>query len=995
MNRVTEPGTVRAEAVHCAYCDGPLPADSPVPSPAQSQRRYCCYGCRILGETSHQPVGLTPTRASPWFRIAVGAVLAGQGMLLDLAVNLTPPEGAARGFLHAALIVSCAGVLALLGGPLLRSALEEVRQRRVTLELLFLAGIAGALGASLSSTWRGTGAVYYEVVAVLLTVYSVGKTLGAQSRARAWAETHRLHQTFDTCEQLAPDGSATVVPVARVVPGDQVRVRAGQPIPVDGRIVAGQAFVCETPLTGEPYPVVRCPGDAVLAGSYSEDGELRVTATVAGTDRRLDGLLAALNSARESPCRVQAHADRLVAWFLPLVIGVSLVTFAFWTWRTGWPTGLYNALAVLLVACPCALGLATPVALWSGLATLAARGLVLRGGDEIERLATLDTMVFDKTGTLSEEQFSLLDLVVAGDPEPTARQTLLGQLHAVQSASAHPVARAFQGLASLSDPSDLSDSPKSAFHLRSLKTVPARGLEAWLESAAGPEHHLRVGQRELMSDLRAEAELLARLRPSASGHLVYVEVDGRLRAIAAVRERLRDSARATLEALERQGVACAVMSGDRPERAARLLGREDIQGNLTPQDKAARIAALLRAGHRVGFVGDGVNDAPALREASVGLALAHGAGVTTAWAGAVLYGGDLRVLPWAVALSRRVRDSIRSNLILAAAYNLVGMALAATGLLHPVVAALLMVVSSFTVSWRALRGATDDPACCPGLSLDHQQARPLPIVPARETGRASVLECGRPLPLSPDTSRSPAAAPLDPASIQPKRQRTGALQKLAPFPDPAPHPSLSDRSRPRPLSQLVASLLVLAQAPFLLYLGQLRGGTALGTFLGLLALALFILLFRTQHPERARVARMLFAMLGLGNWGMILGWWADAGFGPVVAACPHCAQHGASLWSLTAMPWMNLGMLLFGLPPMLTGPGHWRPRLILGFCSALGMMWGMSLGGHAALQALGPALAQPFLLSFAGMTLGMLAGMLLGCEFGRAVLRALPPTRAA
>ena len=1018
-----------AKGSHCAYCDAPLDAPDHA---APSKPHYCCYGCRVLGETRQRPFDLTSAKGTPWFKIAVCAVLAGQAMLLDLAINLAPPEGGARWLLHAALLLSSLGVVAILGRTLLESAWTELRQRRVTIELLFLAGIAGALGASLHSSLTGTGAVYYEVVGVLLVVYSVGKTLGAQSRARALAEARHLHRTFDTCQKIEADGSLSILPVAQIFPGDQVLVRAGEPIPIDGRVVQGQAFVCETPLTGEPYPVVRRPGDSVLAGAYSEDGELRISATVPGTERQLDGLLALLNAARERPCRLQTQADRIVRWFLPLTLVVSVATFAFWTWHSGGSAGLFNALAVLLVACPCAMGLATPVALWSGLAALAARGLVLRSGDELERLAGLDRLVFDKTGTLSEEQFSLVDLADLGD-EPQ-RQALAAQLCAVQNACSHPVARAFQPATFNLQPADLPQ-------VRSLKAVPALGVEAWLESDDGTESYLRVGQRDLMSNLAAEPALLARLRHRVADYLVYVEVDGRLCAIAAVSERLRDSAREAIQALEQQGVVCSILTGDRSERAAQLLafpplpsgeGRGEgngdgprpdgsapdradakgaglsrdsisrrIQGSLTPEQKAAHLAALVQAGHRVGFVGDGVNDAAAMRDASVGIALAHGAGVTTTCAGAVLYGGDLSVLPWAVALSQRVQRSIRSNLLFAAAYNAVGMALAATGLLHPVASALLMVISSFTVSWRALRSTESVRACCTpgtepnaakpkGSSPSHQ---PSVVFSSLFPGEAGGEDRGEGVPEFMGSGRvqNEQGAPheADPGTLTSDFGFRTSFEFR-----PSVFGFLGGRShRALPRSQLLAALLVLAQAPTLIWLGHLSKASSLLTCTLMCSLSGIILLFRSNNPDWKRLAHMTFAMLGWGNWGMILGWWADAGFGPITGGCPNCIANGFSLWGFLHAPWMNLGMLLFSLPPMLMHSASSRDtsgntvsaRIALGLLSAVGMIWGMSFGDYVCMKWLGPLISERVLLSWAGMTAGMMLGMFLCCELGRAV----------
>jgi heavy metal translocating P-type ATPase len=889
---------------------------------------------------------------TPWFKIAVGAVLSGQAMLLGLAVNLAPPAETPRWLLHGALLISTLAALAILGRPLLSAAFEEIRQRRASIELMFLLGIAGALGASIHSTLSGLGAVYYEVVAVLLTVYSVGKTLGAASRARAVRESQRLAETFEQCRRVAPNGSEATVRVAEVCPGDQIRVLPGDPVPVDGRILRGQAFVCETPLTGEPFPVVRRAGDMVFAGSYSEDGELLIAATAPGNRRQLDGLLRALETARAQPSRLQAQADRIVRWFLPIVLVLSLASFLFWGLRVNWATGLFNGLAVLLVACPCAMGLATPVALWNGLATLAARGLIVRGGNVIDRLAMLDQIVFDKTGTLSEEDYSLIDLATtATDRE---RQTLIAQLRAVQTATSHPVGRAFRslGAATTGDwevTGSSSNAPLGSYPVCSLKAVPALGVEAWIESSCGDEHHLRVGNRELMTDLSAETRLGALLHRGPADQVVYVEVDGRLQAIASVREKVRVSAGAALDWLQRAGIACSVMTGDRTAHALSLIDVADVQGGLTPQSKADRVAALGRAGRQVGFVGDGVNDAPAMREAAVSIALAHGAGVTTANADVVLCGGDLRLLPWAVELCRKVRQSIASNLVFAAAYNTAGMILAATGLLHPVAAALLMVVSSFTVSWRALRCTEDSGVCCglPGLTIPAGASRPA----ERQTQSAGQQTDAR--------IRQPGQLNLE-VPAQPWAGRT----------------------------QQICGGLVMAQTPFLIYLGQLTTLPAVALMVVLLITGLIIMRSRPQNPEWHRVALMTFAMLGFGNWGMILGWWADSGFAPAMAGCPHCVADGFSLTAFTHMPWMNAGMLLLGVPPMLLdtkakGPG--LSRLAFGLLSSAGMVWGMSFGDYVFMKWFGSLGTQRFLLSFSGMTIGMLLGMLLLCEFTRAL----------
>jgi heavy metal translocating P-type ATPase len=903
----------------CGYCGAPLPPDalSGASTEGGASAAYCCYGCRLLGESGQKPTPQTPDQSS-WFRIGLGGAIAGQGMLLGLAVNLAKPAGLAYWLFHGALILSCLAVFGILGGPFRAGLREAVRERRGSVELLFLAGMAGAFGASVYATGTGVGDIYYEVVAILLVVHALGKTLGARSRARALAETRRLRDTFDTCRQCTPAGEV-LVRAATIQPGDQIRVLAGEPIPVDGEVTRGQAFVRETPLTGEPFPVVRRPGDWVYAGSYSEDGELWIRSRQEGGRRRLDSLLDRVEQARDIPSGYQAQADRIVRWFLPLVLVTALATFAYWFLWAGFAPALYNSLAVLLVACPCALGLATPVAVWNAVSVLAARGLVPQSGQVIERLAGATQVVFDKTGTLSEDAASLIDLAAAGTV--TERQEIQAILAAVQKQSAHPVARAFLGLAGLA---------QEGMVVKSLKPVPARGVEAWVEKAGGQEIHVRLGLRDFMPGLEGEADLLAHLRHGPLDQLVYVAMDGRLRAIGAVRERLRSASQEALALLASLALPVAVYTGDQSARGAQL-GLPGVAGSLTPEDKARKIGELQRGGECVVFVGDGVNDALAMQAAGVGIALGQGAALTTATAGAILYGGDLRVVAWAISVCRQVRSAITANLLFAAVYNLAGMALAATGCLHPIASALLMVLSSFTVSWRALRSA-ESAACCG------------PELPALKPGAV------------------PAGGPRAPVYMR--------------------HLRAVFASRPGQAG------LVLAQVPFQAYLGGLRVEWALG-LAGLAALlAWAILRIRPRGPELASYAEMTFAMLSWGNWGMLLGWWLDAGGAPIAPLAACCSTHLAHPWQgLVSLPGMNLGMLLLGLPPMLWDlpqlPGS-LGRLPLGLLSAAGMLLGMSLGSYFALTIAGQWPVPRFVLSFGGMTLGMLGGMFFGCELARA-----------
>lgn len=852
----------------CAYCSGVVAGAGLTgrPWPGRAAAGYCCTGCLSLGEADRQ-ADAAPTAG--WrldglgVRLGVGVVAAGQGMIFGLALNLHDDVPAAvRAVAQGGILLGTLVVVGLLGGPLFRAAWADLLRGRVTTEALFVVTLAGALGASLQAHLTGRGAIYYEVVSVLLVVYTVGKLVGARARAAAVAGSRAWAGQLDTARLVDEKGRTRLVPVAEVMPGDVAEVHPGESVPVDGVIRSGVGFVSEAPVSGEPFPVVRRPGDRVLAGCASFDATFQVEATVAGTARQVDRLLAAVEAARDRPMSFQGQADRLAGAFLPLVVATALGTFGYWAYSAGWEAGLFNAMAVLLVACPCALGLATPVVVWSALGRLAERGLVVRSGDAVERLAGVDRVLFDKTGTLTDDRFALVDVVVADGWD---RTTVLGWVAAVEGHSRHPVARAFAGLP-----------VPEAVRVTGFRVVPGWGFEAEVEG-----HTVRVG--------RAEAS-------PADGHRVDVVIDGEPVAVAVVAERLRDATPIALAEFGRLGLSVEVLTGDAPGRAE-ALGLPPARAGLLPDDKRRYVAELAEAGGRPLVVGDGINDAAALAAGHVGVALASGTDLAVGAADATLYGGDLRVLPWAVELSRAAVEAVRRNLLRAVVYNLVGMGLAAGGVLHPVVAALLMVASSLSLLFTATRFGVPD-------------------------------HC----PEAPAGSRPPLARAV--------------VHGLA-----------------LALQGVVALLLV----------DGLPAGAVLAGFgaAGLLIGWAWLRWSAIPHP-----LDMAVGMLTLGNLGMLVGWWADAGFGPLhdcgctacVAAAAAGDGHGPWMW-VGMLAGANAAMLWLGRRPgttaMLTGGN-------------LGMMQGMLAGGWAAAQLPAESVPAAAALSFVGMTAGMVGGMLLG-----------------
>lgn len=889
----TPPG----DPVFCGYCGGPVrvPAES-------SGLSYCCYGCRVLGAAGGSAVTrgeVDEGSGSPWFRVGVGACLAGQSMLFGLAANLGQPEGLARGVIHIGLAASSILVLWLLGIPMIREACSCARDRRWTMEWLFLVGIAGALGASIYSSLTGRGAVYYETVAVLVTVYSAGKALTASARRRAVAETARFADCFGVARRICADGSEESVDVTAIRVGDRVRVAPGAAIPIDGRILCGVGYVRDTLLTGELMPVVRRVGDPVFAGGISEDGELELEASVSGVERRLDGLLREVSRAREglSETRAQQVADGISRWFLPGVIAVAVATY--WTWNGRGDPGAawYHALSVLLVACPCALGLATPLALWNGLSVLAARGVVLHSAAALERLAEVRSVWFDKTGTLSRPDPVLVDFV-SGGPWPD-RETLLGWMAEIEARSGHPLARAFAGVVR-----------SGTEEFRELTLVPGSGVDAVLQPAGGIPVRVRIGRLDWVRPEGSSPVWAEELRAGVDDLRVAVSVNGAWCGLAAVRESFRDGWREVVMGLNRMDCHVGVLSGDVPSRMAMLaIEGVEIRGSLTPLEKVDFIRHSQKTRGRTLFVGDGVNDAPAMGAADVGLAMGSGSSLTQSLADGLLASSDPMGLVEVLAMARGVRRRVIGSLWFAGVYNSIGMGLAAAGVLHPVAATLLMVGSSSIVAWRAVRGGSPD-------------CRELPAV-------------------------------------------EGGAMRWA------------------------TALALVVQIPLVGWLGNLEWQTVSAIVVVLGTLAAWSL----SAPRVGGLSRMFLGMVGIGGLLMLIGWWMDAGFGPVMrdGVCLCCQSHHYFEIG-SRVPWMHLGMVAGGLPVMWSllprwgvGGARW-PSAVL---AVLGMGVGMNGGGDVLLHWAGPGHPAQFILAWTGMTAGMLVGMTFACALAEAIRVAL------
>ncbi len=647
--------------------------------------------------------------ASLIWKIALALVLAGQSMVFGLGINISPPEMGSVPylFLHGALIVSSIVVMLLLGRPLFEDAVKSLKNKKLSLEGLFLLSALGALIGSLISTITGRSEVYYEVVSIVLVIYTVGKILSSRSRKKAIDETNKTREMFDYAYVMNTRGEKEKVSLDKLDCCSEVAVGPGDAISVDGIIIAGEGFVYETAMTGELDPVVKKVGDYIFAGSFCVDAIFSIKPTALKDVRRLDSLLNAVEKARLAPSNLQEQADKIIQWFLPLVITVSVGTFLFWFGRINWVNALFNSMAVLLVACPCALGLATPIAIWSGLWKLSRLGLISRSGEFLDSLARAHLIIFDKTGTLSEENLTIVDFLVVPEMEDK-KEWLKAMIHTVESKIDHPIARAL---------SKFDSTYKNRFSIQSSRIIPGKGIEARLKEANEEEIIiLHLGERELVSNIsntipHTECLLFGNLNLNNLSNYqfkrtIFIGINGKIAGIVLLNEKFRSGLPQVFAQLKDLNIKGKILTGDPSKHYHTIEGIEVLSG-LSPKDKEIYIKELEEAGKRTIFLGDGINDAAAMSESSASIAMGKGAALTQSSASAILIGDTLEVLPKAIKICRQIRKNIRGNMIYAVTYNCIGMSLAAMGILHPVVAALLMLFSSISVSILATKSAKD------------------------------------------------------------------------------------------------------------------------------------------------------------------------------------------------------------------------------------------------------------------------------------------------
>jgi len=599
--------------------------------------------------------------------------------------------------------------------PFFRRGCESVVNRSPNMWTLISLGVAAAYLYSLVATFlpgvfpqqyrmgHGVG-TYFEAAVVIVTLVFVGQVLELRARERTGDAIRALLDLAPkTARRILPDGSEYDAPLENIMEGDRLRVRPGDAVPVDGTVIEGRSSLDESMLTGESMPVEKGPGDAVTGATINKNGSLVIEAGKVGADTVLAQIVAMVSNARRSRAPIQGLADRVSAVFVPTVVGIAIFAFVVWLIFGPEPALVFaiaSAVSVLIIACPCALGLATPISITTAAGRGAQVGVLVKDAEALERMAGVDTLIVDKTGTLTMGKPKLTDTVALGDLPETE---LLSLAAALERGSEHPLAEAIV---------EGAEAQGAARHeAAEFEAITGKGVQGRVGSRA-----VALGNAAMMRErgldtgaAEAKADTLRAMGKTA----MFVAVDGALAGIVAVADPIKDSTAQAIRELHALGLRVIMATGDNERTAqavAGKLGIDEVRAGVLPEAKKDLIDQLRREGHKIAMAGDGVNDAPALAAADVGIAMGTGADVAMESAGITLLGGDLMGIVRARKLARATLRNIKQNLFFAFAYNALGVPIAAgllypvTGLLlSPMIAAAAMSLSSVSVITNALR----------------------------------------------------------------------------------------------------------------------------------------------------------------------------------------------------------------------------------------------------------------------------------------------------
>jgi len=657
------------------------------------------------GRDLSQPTTPAPPSPREGWRVALAAALSAplaMPMVGDLLGQIPGMSGVGHSWMLPGWVqlLLATPVQFWFGARFYRAAWKALRAGAGNMDLLVALGTSAAYGLSLwvlltdRSTMPG---LYFESAAVVITLVMLGKWLEARAKRHTTEALRALQRLRPDTARVRRHGTEETVPLAHVRVGDEVLIRPGERAPIDGIVLEGESHVDESLLTGESLPVEKTVGDRVTGGAINAEGLLVVRTTAVGAETALSRIVRLVESAQATKAPIQRMVDQVSAVFVPAVVLTAIVTFLAWWWRGEVSPAVLHAVAVLVIACPCALGLATPAAIMVGTGAAARHGILIQDSLALEVMQAVKVVAFDKTGTLTEGKPVLVETVAVG----VTRAEMLTRAAALQAGSEHPLAHAVLAVA--------QSEGVSAIAAGGVRSVAGRGVAGALNGET-----LALGSSRWMLELGVDTQPLAERAAAlrAQGRTVswLAGTDGapRLMGLLAFGDTVKREAASAIADLKALGIRTVLISGDNrgsAQAVAQNLGIDDVRAEVLPGGKADVISVLRRGlspGEKVAMVGDGVNDAPALAAADVGIAMSTGTDVAMATAGMTLMRGDVALVGAALAISRRTTAKIHQNLFWAFAYNVVGIPLAALGLLSPVVAGAAMALSSVSVITNAL-----------------------------------------------------------------------------------------------------------------------------------------------------------------------------------------------------------------------------------------------------------------------------------------------------
>lgn len=658
---------------------------------------FCCYGC----EVAHSILGAKGDEADSkmvLYKFAAGAILGINVMMFSMPLYVeslgemfSAGIGAEKFFemLKYLLMALSVPVYFLLGMPFVESAFNNFKSGfKTNADSLIAIGVTAALLLSIFNTVFVSGPVYYETAVAILVIVTGGRYLESNARAKATRSLSELESSLPHEASLVdPFGNTTLVKVSSLKTGDVITIAPGNMVPVDCRIQKGMANVSEAVLTGEPHPIHKVQGDELLAGSTNFDGLLTLEVLKPESDSFIANLEKLLGNAKLGKAKIQVSADKASAIAVPIILLIAVGSFVYWWAVNDIATGLFAFLSVVLVACPCALGIATPAALWVAVSESSKRGVLFRSLETLERLASVKTIFFDKTGTLTQGQPVVKDIIVNYDNRSQSERELLTLIQAVASHSHHPLSRSLANTL-----------PKNGFtssDILEFTEYPSEGVRAIIDG-----YEVKLGRRSFVRDTLQAHKLTHEKTVVWSSVTSLSTKEGEILEFVFDDEVL-SSAKPVFSRLRHDKYKTMILSGDRSIVADRL-GVElhsDAKGELTAKEKLT----IVNSTPNSAFVGDGMNDAAAIAAAQVGIAFSHGSDITRIEADVILFDRDLEHIPDVLALSKKTMRIVHQNLWWAFGYNAIGVGFAAVGMLNPIIAALAMVLSSMFVIQNSLR----------------------------------------------------------------------------------------------------------------------------------------------------------------------------------------------------------------------------------------------------------------------------------------------------